>query len=126
MKSDKVNLNFTELDNQLTGNKYKKNILAFLKLIEKYQEKWVSFDRLYTEYLELVPFSNAKTRLRRLLTRTAETGVNKGTEQSKLLNIPLTVGGIKTITQSELIFKKNGDVDPKTSDNNIYTFIIEE
>jgi hypothetical protein len=126
MRSDKVKINYTELEKDLKGYKYKKNIIAFVKLVEKHEGEWVNFDTLYKEYLDLVPFSNAKTRLRRLLTRNAETGIQKGTEQSKLLNIPLTIKGIKIIPKNKLFFKENGDVDIKSSDNNIFTFIVEQ
>jgi hypothetical protein len=126
MKSKKINFNYNELEKELKGNKYKKHILAFVKLVEKHQGKWASFDTLYKEYLDLVPVSNAETRLRRLLTRNDETGNRKGTSQSKQINIPLNIKGIKIIPKNELEYKENGDVIKKSSDNNIYTFIVEE
>ena len=126
MNSNKVNINHTELEKDLKGHKYRKHILAFVKLVEKHQGEWVSFDTLYKEYSDLVPSSNRETRLRRLLTRNAETGMLKSTGQSNLLNIPLTVKGIKIIPKSKLLFKENGDVNTNSSDNNIYTFILEQ
>ncbi|MBE7648416.1 hypothetical protein G1K46_09950 [Tenacibaculum finnmarkense] len=126
MKSKEVNFNYNELEKELKGNQYKKHILAFVKLVEKHQRKEVGFDILYKEYLDLVPFSNAETRLRRLLTRNAETGNRKDTVQSKQLNIPLNIKGIKIISKNKLEYKENGDVISKSSDNNIYTFILEE
>jgi len=111
------------------GAKPNANLKIAVKLFEANKDKEnLTFANLLTQYEALLKRNdykidkNTEGRLRRILSRTINSGISRESIQGIKFNLYANYKGIKIVTSKPFIFDSNYNVSPNQVRENLYTF----